>query len=58
VLYGGTINQGNASDLLARSSTNGLFVGRAAWEIQGMAKLIDICIQAASSHPGVLPVTL
>ena len=55
VLYGGTINQGNAADLLARSSTDGLFVGRAAWEIQGMARLIDICIQVASNPPGVHP---
>ena len=57
VMYGGTINQGNAAEILRQGNTDGLFVGRAAWGIQGMAKLIDICIQVASSRPSVLPVT-
>ena len=46
LLYGGTVNQDNASEILQQTNTDGLFVGRAAWEIPGMAKLIDICIQA------------
>ena len=56
LLYGGTVNQDNASEILQQTNTDGLFVGRAAWEIPGMAKLIDICIQAAT-RPGILPVT-
>jgi len=55
LLYGGTVNQDNASEILRETNTDGLFVGRAAWEIPGIAKLIDICIKAAT-RSGVLPV--
>jgi L-erythrulose 1-phosphate isomerase len=48
VAYGGSINQDNAPEILARSGADGLFVGRAAWEIPGMAQLIDICLEAAA----------
>ena len=58
VMYGGTINQGNAAEILQHGNTDGLFVGRAAWEIQGMARLIEICIHAASSRPFVTPSSL
>jgi triosephosphate isomerase len=57
VIYGGTINQSNASELLRRSSADGLFVGRAAWEIEGIAQLIDICIEAAVSFERVVSTT-
>ena len=46
LLYGGTVNQENASEILQQTNTDGLFVGRATWEISSIAKLIDICIQA------------
>jgi len=43
VVYGGSVNPNNAPEILAHCGTDGLFVGRAAWEIPGMAQLIEIC---------------
>ena len=48
LVYGGSINQDNAPEILADSGADGLFVGRAAWEIPGMGQLIDICLEAAA----------
>lgn len=53
VIYGGTINQGNAFEILTQSSSEGLFVGRAAWEVEGLAKLIDTCIKIAETRARV-----
>jgi L-erythrulose 1-phosphate isomerase len=53
VIYGGTINQSNASEILNGSSAEGLFVGRAAWDIEGLTKLIDMCIEIAERRSGV-----
>ncbi len=47
VVYGGTINQGNALEILTQTSSEGLFVGRAAWEIDGITQLVGICIEVA-----------
>ena len=41
VLYGGSVNPGNASELIIRESIDGLFVGRAAWEAEAFHKLIE-----------------
>jgi triosephosphate isomerase len=43
VVYGGSVNPNNAAEILAECRTDGLFVGRAAWEIPGMTQLIEIC---------------
>ena len=32
VLYGGSVNPGNAESLIVQPSIDGLFVGRAAWD--------------------------
>ena len=42
VLYGGSVDQDNAADLLDDPSTDGLFVGRAAWEPEGFLGLVAI----------------
>jgi triosephosphate isomerase len=42
VLYGGSVNQLNAAALLAMPGTDGLFVGRAAWQVSGFLKLVAI----------------
>lgn len=39
VLYGGSVNPGNASDLAAQPAIDGLFVGRAAWTPEGLLGL-------------------
>lgn len=40
VLYGGSVNPGNASDLIVQPSIDGLFTGRAAWQADKFDKLI------------------
>lgn len=42
LLYGGSVNAGNAVELLAMDSVNGLFVGRAAWELAGYLELLRL----------------
>jgi triosephosphate isomerase len=39
VLYGGSVNRGNCVELFARPEIDGLFIGRAAWQAEG---LLDI----------------
>ncbi len=48
VLYGGSVSPGNAVELLADPSTDGLFVGRAAWPVEGYTALLDLCAAAAA----------
>lgn len=40
VLYGGSVNMENASDLIIQPSIDGLFVGRTAWDAERFASLI------------------
>ena len=40
LLYGGSVNQGNAADLLTDPSSDGLFVGRAAWSPEGLLDIV------------------
>lgn len=40
VLYGGSVNPGNANQLIVQPSVDGLFVGRAAWNADDFDKLI------------------
>lgn len=42
LLYGGSVNLENASDLLGIEHVSGLFVGRTAWELQGYLALLRI----------------
>ncbi len=42
LLYGGSVHQGNAADLLTDPSTQGLFVGRAAWDPHGLLAIVSI----------------
>lgn len=48
VLYGGSVNPGNADRLIVQPSVDGLFVGRAAWNPDDFDKLIrnaKACVQ-------------
>ncbi len=42
LLYGGSVNQENAADLIRQPSIDGLFVGRSAWQAEGYATLLEI----------------
>jgi triosephosphate isomerase len=42
LLYGGSVTEDNAADLLADPNTQGLFVGRSAWQPEGLLTLIGI----------------
>lgn len=40
VLYGGSVNSGNANELIVQDSIDGLFIGRSAWQADAFDKLI------------------
>ncbi|WED28764.1 triose-phosphate isomerase [Vibrio sp. DW001] len=42
LLYGGSVHQGNAKDLLAQTNVDGLFIGRSAWQPESFLQLIGI----------------
>jgi triosephosphate isomerase len=42
LLYGGSVSTSNAAELLRAVSTDGLFVGRAAWDVQNFLELLAI----------------
>ncbi|NLL78099.1 MAG: triose-phosphate isomerase [Clostridiales bacterium] len=46
VLYGGSVNPGNAEELIVQPSIDGLFTGRAAWQADDFDKLIRQAISA------------
>lgn len=45
-LYGGSVNPGNACDLIVQPSIDGLFTGRAAWQADKFNTLIRDAISA------------
>ncbi|MFC0675904.1 triose-phosphate isomerase [Brachybacterium hainanense] len=47
LLYGGSVNLGNAEDLLGIEHVTGLFVGRTAWDLEGYLELLRIGARAA-----------
>lgn len=47
LLYGGSVNADNADDLLGIEPVDGLFIGRAAWELPGYLQLLVL----AAAHP-------
>jgi triosephosphate isomerase len=52
VLYGGSVNPTNATELLSDPNTHGLFVGRAAWEASGFIELLKLCAPFAGAGAG------
>lgn len=42
ILYGGSVNLDNAAELAAAPDIDGLFVGRAAWDVDGFIRLAHI----------------
>lgn len=49
VLYGGSVNQGNAAELIGQDHIDGLFIGRSAWQADGY---IDILRRVATAIRG------
>ena len=47
VIYGGDVNPNNAGDLLASGGVDGLFAGRAAWQLDSLPEVIGIAAQEA-----------
>lgn len=45
-LYGGSVNPGNAAELVARPHVDGLFIGRSAWELEGYLDILRRCAAA------------
>jgi len=48
VLYGGSVDDTNATELLEGAGADGLFVGRAGLSATGFARLLSVC---AAAHP-------
>jgi triosephosphate isomerase len=42
ILYGGSVNEDNAMDFLVQENIDGLFIGRAAWRIEGFKRLLSM----------------
>lgn len=42
-LYGGSVNAGNCTDLIQCPNIDGLFIGRAAWDVGGYLDILDRC---------------
>ncbi|MEU7854194.1 triose-phosphate isomerase [Nonomuraea sp. NPDC049141] len=49
VLYGGSVNRLNAAALLGVPGTDGLFVGRAAWDVAEFVELVRIGARAGAA---------
>jgi len=65
VLYGGSVGPHNATELLSDPSTDGLFVGRAAWEVSGFIEILKLCASldgagagSSTTHSRTLPWTI
>ena len=46
VLYGGSVNPGNAAELIGKPHVDGLFIGRSAWQAEGY---VDILKKASAA---------
>ena len=42
ILYGDSVNAGNANEILALPGVDGLFVGRWAWNVEGYIEILDV----------------
>jgi L-erythrulose 1-phosphate isomerase len=52
VLYGGSVNKQNATELLGDPHTHGLFVGRAAWDASGFIQILRLCAALTGAGAG------
>jgi triosephosphate isomerase len=45
-LYGGSVNPGNAAELITCPHVDGLFIGRSAWNVEGYLDILGRCAAA------------
>lgn len=50
-LYGGSVDAGNCADLIGRPAIDGLFVGRAAWQVHGFLEIVRRCLAVLPPVP-------
>ncbi|MGE5137860.1 MAG: triose-phosphate isomerase, partial [Rudaea sp.] len=53
----GSVSQENAAEIVSQENVDGLFVGRAAWDVEGFIGLIKLVEQASGLLSGVNTVT-
>lgn len=51
VLYGGSVNHANATELLSVPAVDGLFVGRSAWDADGFLSLVSLAAEVRGTSP-------
>ena len=51
VLYGGSVNPGNAAELVSQPHIDGLFIGRSAWNVDGYINILRLAADAAARKP-------
>lgn len=56
LLYGGSVSASNALDLLGAPGVGGLFIGRAAWQVEGYLKILDL-VEASATRSSTSPPT-
>ncbi|MCB2052916.1 MAG: triose-phosphate isomerase [Geminicoccaceae bacterium] len=44
-LYGGSVGPDNCRELIASAHVDGLFIGRAAWDVKGYLRILDACAE-------------
>ena len=49
VLYGGSVNEENCAELISQDHIDGLFIGRAAWNVKGYLKILDTVASVTAS---------
>ena len=53
ILYGGSVNLSNAKKFIDKAHSNGIFIGRSAWDVKGFIEIIkDIVSRGARPHAG------
>ena len=50
IIYGGSVTPENGEEIIALEDVDGLFVGRAAWQAHGFARIIEIVAEAAAKR--------
>lgn len=45
VLYGGSVRLDNGREFVAHEDVDGLFIGRAAWDVEGYLAIVESCVQ-------------
>jgi L-erythrulose 1-phosphate isomerase len=48
IIYGGSVDECNAPQILLQGNVDGLFIGRAALQAENFARLIEVCLKAAA----------